>query len=286
MEDRLILITGTTSGLGLETAKKLVAMGFRVVLASRNIHVAKIQANEMQSETGNNSIDVMEIDLASFESIEKFVGEFYKKYDKLDILINNAGVFCDTEKKTIEGFEMTMGVNFIGTYYLTKLLLPIIKKGKNQRIVNVASKAGYYGKLNIKKDFFKNHAHGFKAYSASKLAILMMTIYFSEKLTNDGISVNSVHPGDVATGIWKGESLLMKLIAPINKRRYMSPEKACKTIVYVATSNEILGVTGKLFEKTNKAMEYNKKIQDKDVINKLFNYTDNLISTINNDIKN
>jgi NAD(P)-dependent dehydrogenase (short-subunit alcohol dehydrogenase family) len=277
MSDRLILITGTTSGLGLETAKQLAAKNVHLVLAVRNTSLAEKQAEVMMQETGNKNIEVMPLDLSSFRSIEAFVSSFTDKFDSLDVLVNNAGVFCDTAKKTAEGFEMTMGVNFVGNYYLTKLLLETIKKGDSPRIINVASKAGYYGKIKVKEGFFKTHPHGFKAYSASKLAQIWMTIYLAEELSGDHVAVNAVHPGQVATGIWKGDSFLMKLVAPINKRRYASPMDACATSVYLASSDQVKGITGKLFENEDQVMVYNARILDRDQMKALIAYTEKLI---------
>lgn len=278
MSKRLILITGTTSGLGLETAKQLSEMDVHLVLAVRNTSLAKKQADTMILETGNENIEVMSLDLSSFRSIEAFASLFTDKFDSLDVLINNAGVFCDTAKRTTEGFEMTMGVNFIGNYYLTKLLTNVIKNGEQPRIVNVASKAGYYGKINVKEDFMKNHAHGFPAYSASKLAQIWMTIYLAEELKPDHVMVNAVHPGQVATGIWKGDSLLMKLVAPINKRRYADPKDACATSVYLAVSDEVSEISGKLFENKNQVMRFNQRVQDRENMMRLIAYTEKVIA--------
>lgn len=280
MRKKLVLITGTTSGLGLEAAKQLAKMNYRLVLACRDVFLANQQAEAMTLETGNEDIEVMRIDLASFDSIENFVCDFASRYSTIDVLINNAGVFSDTSQKTIEGFELTMGVNFIGNYYLTKLLLSQIKAWENARIVNVVSKAAFFGKLNIKENFMKNHSHGFRAYSASKLAELMMTIELSEKLKNRNITVNAAHPGEVSTNMWNSESLIMKLMVGMNKKRYDNPKDACKTIVYLASSDDVEKVSGLLFQKTSEIMQYNKRILDRKKMHELIEYTDEIIDKI------
>jgi NAD(P)-dependent dehydrogenase (short-subunit alcohol dehydrogenase family) len=272
----LVLITGTTSGLGLATAKRLAALDMRLVLACRNTALAEQQAADMIEQTNNPNIEVMQIDMSSLESIDTFIKEFQARYDNLDILINNAGVFCDTAMTTVDGYEMTMGVNLVGTYYLTKQLVPSLKGGINPKIITVASKAGFYGKLKIKEGFLKNHAHGFKAYSASKLGQIIMTRHLAEKLHNDNITVNAVHPGEVSTGIWKGDSFLMKIMGPINRKRYASPEDACETSVYLATSESVNHISGKLFQNKSEVMDYNKKILDHELTIKLMSYLDDI----------
>lgn len=271
-----VLITGTTSGLGKETALALAKEGHHIVMACRNMDKARALKESITSTTSNTNIDVMYLDLSSFESIMAFSKSFYDKYAYLDVLINNAGVFSDKHAYTEEGFEMTMGVNFVGQYFLTRLLIGALKIAHNASIINISSKAGFYGKLQIKPDVFKTHPHGFKAYSNSKQAQLMFTIYYAEQLKDLNISVNAVHPGSVATNIWTGKSLLMKIIGPINQKRYDRPEDACKTAVYLAGTND-LNETGKLFEKIDQIMTYPDRVNDENKIQELMVYTDELI---------
>lgn len=262
MEEKTILVTGATSGIGLEMARELAIKGNRIILACRNIQKAEKVKGEITSESKNQNVEIMRVDLSSLKSIDKFQKDFYKKYDKLHVLINNAGVFCDKRMHTAEGFEMTMGVNVIGTYYITKLLLKALQNAKGARIINVSSRAALFGRIALREKYFEKHSHGFRAYSASKLAQLLITIELSNALKKEDITVNAFHPGEVATDIWKGDSLLMKIIGPINMKRYDSPKKAAITGVYLATSDEVNNVTGKFFEKKDQVIEYNKRCLD------------------------
>lgn len=278
MKNKTVIITGATSGIGLETARELAQLNYTLVLGCRNKQKALLIKEELIRESGNEFIEVIHLDLASFKSIYSFVEEFKRKYNKLDILFNNAGLFCDSAKKTVEGFEMTMGVNYIGNYLITNLLLDSLRDAVNARIIFISSKAAYYGSIKLKDNFFENHAHGFKAYSASKLALTLYTIYLSRKLKNDNITVNAVHPGQVATNIWKGESLLMKIMGPINKKKYDSPVLAAKTGIYLVISDDVKEITGKMFENKDQIMTYNKKILNENLMTELINYTENIIN--------
>lgn len=266
-----ILITGTTSGIGYETAKAL-SKNHQVIMAVRNLDKGKA----IKRELGEN-VDLMYLDLSSFDSILAFRKAFYNKYAYLDVLINNAGVFSDTRSFTEEGFELTMGVNYVGPYLLTKLMIGALKISEHGRIINVSSKAGFHGNIVIEKDFMKNHPHGFKAYSASKQAQLMFTQYFSRQLKDLNITVNAVHPGSVATNIWKGQSLLMKIIGPINRRRYSDPKDACKTVVYLAESGDVIDQSGELFGPDQEIMELPHQVTDESVIQELMIYTEELL---------
>jgi len=282
MNKKTILITGATSGIGLETAKELAIRGYKVIMACRNIEKANKIRDEIIETSKNKNVEVMKIDMSSLKSIRNFSQEFHEKYDTLHVLINNAGVFCDTPMKTSEGFEMTMGVNYIGTYYLTKLLLDLLKNAKGARIVNVSSKAGLFGKLKLNKNFLETHPHGFKAYSASKLAVLLVTIEWANELREHHITVNAVHPGNVATGIWKGESFIMKIMEPINKRRYDSPKKGAFTGIYLASEDIVKNSTGQFFEKENQLIKYNKRCLDEKLRRDLVKITEEILEDIIN----
>lgn len=241
-----IIITGATSGIGLAITNALGAMGHELILGCRNM----TKGRQLQMLLKEKSIDVtlFEVDLGHLTSVENFCHNILEQYDQVDVLINNAGVFSDTKKTTQDGFELTIGTNFISHFLLTEMLLPLITFGDSGRIVNISSEAALYGRIKTDETFYTKPAKGFLAYAKSKLAQVLYTIDLSERLAPDNVTVNAVHPGHVSTNIWKGDSLLMKLVGPINKRRYLSPEQAAKICVDVAVGEAYGQMTGQLIE--------------------------------------
>jgi len=248
-----ILITGATSGIGKATAESLAALGHELVLACRNITLANDIKLSLETKYGIQ-VTIMHIDMSSFESIKSFVKKFNEQFAYLDVLINNAGAFYDKKHLSEDGFELTMAVNFLGQVLLTEGLLPTLKTEEKARIINICSKAAFSGKINVTESMFIDQAPNFKAYSASKLAQLMYTIYLANKLKDDHITVNAVHPGSVSTNIWKGDSLIMKLVGPMMKKKSDSADQAALTPVYLAVSPDVLYKTGKLYEKESHIM--------------------------------
>lgn len=241
-----IIITGATSGIGLAITNALGAMGHELILGCRNMNKGK----ELQVSLKAKGIEVelVEVDLGNLASVKKFGHNILDHYDQIDVLINNAGVFSDTRKTTQDGFELTIGTNFISHFLLTEMLLPLITSGESGRIVNISSEAALYGRIKTDDTFCTKPAKGFRAYAKSKLAQVLYTIDLSLRLAPENVVVNAVHPGHVSTNIWKGDSLLMKLIGPINQRRYLSPEQAAKICVDVAVGEAYGKVTGQLIE--------------------------------------
>jgi len=256
------VVTGATSGIGLETAKGLALEDYHVVMACRNIKKASELAMEISELTGNTNIEVLKVDMASLGSIRDFAEEFRAKFNQLDVLINNAGVFCDRYEITEDGFEMTMGVNYLGAFMLTRLLLPVIKETPEARVINISSKAAFYARLKTDDNIFTGKISGFQAYSKSKLAQLLFTIELAGELKRTDISVNAAYPGRVATNIWKGSSLLMRIVEPLMMRKSISPKEGAETGLYLAMSPDLEGLSGYLFH-GEKVLNYNKNFLNK-----------------------
>ena len=248
---KTVLITGADGGIGRETTKGLAHKGATIVMACVDLNEAKPVYEEIKKETGNENVEMMHVDLASLNSIRAFARKFSRKYKHLNVLINNAGTYHHTRQETAEGFEKTIGINYLGPFLLTHLLLPIIKQTPAARIINVSSNAHFQGRIDAHDlHFQKKHYHGFKAYAASKVAIVLFTRELAERLKEMDVTVNALHPGHVATNIWSiwPGTWYQKLIFTIFKRVMTSTEDAAHNSIYLASADEIQGITGKYFD--------------------------------------
>lgn len=254
MKDKIVLITGANSGIGKETTRTLAKKGATIIMACRNLEKAEPVCEMIQKESKNPNIEVMKLDLASLKSIRNFTQEFSARYQKLNVLINNAGIFCMKREETEEGFEKTMGVNHLGHFLLTYELLPILEKTSEARIINVGSDAHFSGDLDLNDLHFKRRKYsGFKAYASSRLATIFFTQELAERVKEKDITVNALHPGHIDTNMWNiwqpqrrwYHSLLIRLI----KLFLISAEEGAQTSIYLASSEEVKGITGKYFAK-------------------------------------
>lgn len=250
MEGKVIIVTGSNSGIGKETAKALAGMGATVVMAVRNRERGEMAREEIVAETGNRSVSVMICDVASRDSIKRFAGAFKEEYDRLDVLINNAGAVFAKRQLTADGIESSMAVNYLGPFTLTRELIPLLKASAPSRIVNVSS--GLSGSAEIDFDDLQRETgyKGMKAYAGSKLMLTTYTLELAERLEGTGVTVNVVEPGFVATNLGRNSgSLLNSVMFTLVRPMQTTPEKAAENSVYAATSPELEGVTGRIFAK-------------------------------------
>ena len=256
---KLAVVTGATSGIGLETARGLARAGCDLVLACRSVEKAAATRAAISAESPGAVVEALQLDLASFASIRSFAAVLAGRHGSVELLLNNAGVFCDARRLTADGFEMTMGVNFLGTYLLTRLLLPLLLKSaaarEPARIVNVSSAAAAYGRIRRGDGVFTRGPHGFRGYAASKLALVLFTVDLAEELAGRGVTVNAVHPGDAATDIWRGRSLLMRVVGPVMRRRLPSAAEAAKAVLHAAMAENLRGVTGRFIDGAGRMLE-------------------------------
>jgi NAD(P)-dependent dehydrogenase (short-subunit alcohol dehydrogenase family) len=252
--EKVVLITGANRGIGKETARALAKNNATVVMACRNLAKAIPVCESIQKESGNRHVEVMQLDLASLSSVRAFADQFAGKYPRLDVLINNAGIFSLRREETEDGFEKTMGVNYFGPFLLTSLLLPLMEQTPAARIVNVSSDGHFSGQIDLDDlNYRKNYPmFGFKAYATSRLATVLFTQELAERLQDKGITANSLHPGTVATNIWSigpDNKLYQQVIQSIIRSFMLSPEEGAQTSIYLASSEAVKGVAGKYFYK-------------------------------------
>jgi len=250
MEGKIVIVTGSNSGIGKATAKALAGMGATVVLAVRNRDKGEMARAEIVEESGNQSVSVMACDLSSRDYIKRFSDEFKSSYDRLDVLINNAGAVFARRQLSVDGIESSMAVNYIGPFLLTRELLPLLEASAPSRIVNVSS--GMSGTAEIDFDDLQREKgyKGMQAYARSKLMLTTYTLDLARRLEGTGVTANVVEPGFVATNLGRNSgSLLNSVMFTLVRPMQITPEKAAENTVYAATSPELEGVTGKIFEK-------------------------------------
>nr|XP_002132183.1 retinol dehydrogenase 12-like isoform X1 [Ciona intestinalis] len=257
MVGKNIIITGANAGIGFITTRDLVKRGGRVILACRNMELALAAKDTILKETGKEEkyVVVKKLDLSSLQSIRDFAHDINQTERRIDVLINNAGVMLCPETKTKDGFESHFGVNHLGHFLLTNLLLDLLKHSAPSRVVIVASEAHRIGKTYIQWSDM-NSGEGMDTYCRSKLMNILFARELSDRLKGSGVTVNSLHPGVIRSGLWQhlhDEELsiwrwvLHKTMNPFMKMFWKSPEYGAQTTIYCSVAPELLNVTGKYF---------------------------------------
>lgn len=276
LNKKICLITGATSGIGKVTAQELANQGATVVINGRNLEKCQNTINYIKKITGNTKVDFILADLSSQNEVRKLADQFKNQYNKLDILINNAGVILGDRQDSVDKIEMTFAINHLSYYLLTNLLLNTIKTSAPSRIINVSSAIHSWASINFEDIESKKGYNGMNAYSQSKLANILFTYELARKLGKSEVTVNTMHPGLVATNLGAnmngqdGKSWRSFIQTGI------SPEEGAQTILYLATSPKVENITGKYFE-NKKAIPSSKESYDIEVAKKLWKLSAELV---------
>ena len=248
---RSCMITGSNSGIGKETAVALAAMGASVYMVCRDPAKGEAARKDVigRSGAGDDKVTLMIADLASLDSVRQLARDFLGKNGNLHVLINNAGLILGERIQTKDGLETTFEVNYLSHFLLTNLLLGAIKASAPSRIINVSSTAHFRGHIDF-EDLQEVKGFGaMRSYSQSKLAQVLFTHELAKRLAGTGVTVNSLHPGVVATN-WGHHSVgAMSLGIRLASPFMTSPKKGAETSIYLASSPDVSGVTGKYFSK-------------------------------------
>lgn len=248
IKKKLVLITGATSGMGLATAIELAKEDYNIVLLGRNKRKGESAVSQVKLEGETDDVSFMECDLASMDSIRTFVTVFKTNFDTLDILINNAGVLALKRETTKDGFERQMGVNHLGHFLLTNLLLDMIKKSEDGRIINVSSGGHKAGDFYKNDPYFKTDYNLIKAYGQSKLANILFTKELDRRLNGTNVSVNALHPGGVKTSLGVNrETGFGETIYTLVSLFLKSPKQGASTAIYLATNENVKNISGEYF---------------------------------------
>jgi len=251
MRNRVCLVTGATAGIGLHTAIGLAQMGATVVLVGRDEAKTIRTAADIHSGTGSTNVYPLVADLSSQTQIRRLAGEFTNRFERLDVLVNNAGAFFLWRQLSVDNIEMTFALNHLNYFLLTNLLLETLKETAlrqgEARVVNVSSNGHSRKRLDFEDLEMKRRYHPMQAYGRSKLANLLFTKELSRRLAGDGVTANALHPGWVATDIGRNNGWLVRGLLPLIQLNALSPHEGARTSIYLASSPRIAGVSGEYF---------------------------------------
>jgi len=281
LQDKTILITGATSGIGRAAAQGLAQRGARLVIVGRSADKTNAAVAELRQATGNQAVEGLLADLSRQSEVRALAEQVRARYPLLDVLINNAGGVFGTRQETADGLELTFAVNHLAYFLLTDLLLDNVRAAAqahgSARIVNVASGAHQRVRgLDFDDLQSKRHYNAFQVYGASKLANILFTRELARRLADTGITVNAMHPGLVHTGFgnnnrhwyWRLAYLFINLAGK-------TPEQGADTIIYLATAPEVAGVTGQYFYE-RKAIEPSAAARDPQTAQRLWDVSEQL----------
>ncbi len=246
MKGKIILVTGGTNGIGLAAARELSRLGGAVTIISRNPEKCARVASEISSAT-SNPVDFIPADLSTLAGIRAAAAEFRTRHDRLHVLLNNAGAMFSRRYVTVDGYEKTFALNHLNYFLLTDLLLDLIKASAPARIVNVSSGAHYGSSINFDDLQAQKHYKFMEAYGQSKLANVLFTYELARRLQGTDVTVNALHPGLIATGFARNNGFIYNSAMAVIGLFIRKPAQGAQTSIYLASSPEVEGVTGKFF---------------------------------------
>jgi NAD(P)-dependent dehydrogenase (short-subunit alcohol dehydrogenase family) len=288
MQGKVVVVTGSNVGIGLETAVDVAAQEATTVLACRNQAKAEAAAREVTQRTWNDDVHVVSLDLADLASVRKAAEEVLTRWDRLDVLINNAGGTWSARQETAQGFEYTFGVNHLAHFYLTNKLLPRLRTGAPSRVINVTSVGHHAARRGMRFDDLQSERRyeAMEAYCRSKLANVLFTRQLAKRLQGDGdggaptVTVNAAHPGPVRSSFgMDGDlhgfmSVGMRLARPFE----ISPKRGAKTSLHLATSPDVAGETG-MYWVRSKPGHMSRRARDDEAAARLWDESERLLAS-------
>lgn len=278
MNNKTILVTGASAGIGLHSAIGLAELGAKVVMVGRDETRTSQAVELVKSQTGNQSVSYLLADLSSLQEVRKLAQEFKNKYDSLDVLLNNAGAIFLRRKVSVDGYEMTLALNHLNYFLLTDLLLETLKAAPSARIVNVASRAHYRGHINFDDLQSQQGYNGMRVYSMSKLMNVLFTYELARRLEGTNVTANCLHPGFVASNFARNNGWLVRVAMPFMAGQ-ISVEEGARCPIYLASSPEVEGVSGKYFNYDLKETRSSEESYDQGITRRLWDVSEKLVTS-------
>jgi NAD(P)-dependent dehydrogenase (short-subunit alcohol dehydrogenase family) len=281
MTGKTVVITGGNSGIGKETAVTLARAGARVVITARDASRGEAAVSDIRDRSGSDKVEVAVFDLADIASVRKGAEQLLAMCDRIDVLVNNAGLVLSDRRVTADGYEATFATNHLGPFFLTELLLDRIKESSPSRIVNVASTAHKSARSGLDFDDLQttNRYGAMRVYGRTKLANIYFTTELARRLAGTGVTANCLHPGTVATGYGRdgdAKGIIgfgVKLIKPF----ILSPEAGARTSIYLASSPEVKDTSGRYFVRCKPASP-SKAARDDEAAARLWQLSEELVA--------
>jgi NAD(P)-dependent dehydrogenase (short-subunit alcohol dehydrogenase family) len=246
---KTVLLTGASSGIGRATALGLADEGARLILVGRTPERCEETLSLLRHRTGRDDALMLRADLSSLKEVRRLADEVLARADRLHVLVNNAGVTLLQRRLTADGLEATFATNHLAYFLLTGLLLPRLRESAPARIVNVASDAHRFGRLDLSDLQNERSYRAMRVYGQSKTANILFTQELARRLTGSGVSANALHPGGIRSNLGRSEGKALELVRKLVGLFLKSPEEGARTSLYLACSPEVEGVTGRYFAK-------------------------------------
>ena len=253
LSEKIIMVTGANSGIGKEAALQLATQGAHVVMVCRNRERGEPALAQIKAKSGNAAVELMTADFESQQQIRALAETYKETHDRLDVLVNNAGLYLSTRRETEDGIEATWAVNHLGPFLLTNLLLDVIKASAPARIVTVSSDAHRAGTINFDDLGMEAQYRWLAAYAQSKLANVLFTYELARRLDGTGVTATCMHPGTVSTGIWNRNKNVLNYFLRLFKPFFLSARKSAESVVRLAVDPDVDGVTGRYFDRMKEA---------------------------------
>jgi len=273
MKDKIVLITGSSSGIGKATALALAKLGATILIVSRNEQRGQKALKDIQAQSQNTNIYFFSCDLSLMADVKSLAQEIKSKYDRIDVLINNAGILPGKHALTPEGLEVCWATNYLSGFLLTLSLMDLLMQSVSARIINVSSEAHRLGQLNIEQQASPEKYSSFTAYCDSKFANILFTYELSRRLELTNITVNCLHPGVIASNFGTTAYGMVKWLFRLTRPLMKSAKQGATTVVYLATSLEVAGITGKYF-KNKKAVKSAKETYSTHLARRLWKFSE------------